>query len=53
MAEDKDLVREIKLRLADKYTASELCDLLEIPVEDLIETYWDLIPGYVIEELNT
>lgn len=43
MMEDMDRIQEIKDRLADKFTASELCDLLDIPVEDLIEEYWDRI----------
>lgn len=37
---NEDRVQEIKDRLADRYIASELCDILEIPVEDIIEEYW-------------
>jgi hypothetical protein len=37
---DEDRVQEIKDRLADRYTAAELCDLLDVPVEDIIEEYW-------------
>ncbi len=37
---DEDRVQEIKDRLADRYTAAELCELLDVPVEDIIEEYW-------------
>ena len=37
---DEGRVQEIKDRLADRYTAAELCDLLDIPVEDIVEEYW-------------
>lgn len=37
---DEDRVQEIKDRLADRFTAAELCDLLSVPVEDIIEEYW-------------
>lgn len=40
---DSDLIQELKDRLADKYTAAELCDLLNVPVEDIIEEYFHLI----------
>lgn len=40
---DANRVREIKYRLADRYTAAELCDLLDVPVEDLVEEYWIII----------
>lgn len=36
-------IQEIKDRLADKFTAAELADLLDIPVEDIIAEYWDKI----------
>ena len=40
---DPELVQEAKDRLADRYTSAELCELLEVPVEDIIETYWEMI----------
>lgn len=43
MAQDKEQIQNMKDRIADRYTASELCDLIDIPIQDLIEEYWDLI----------
>lgn len=40
---DAKLTQEFKDRLADRYTASELVDLLGVPVEDIINEYWDRI----------
>lgn len=40
---DPELAQSIKDRLADRYTASELCELLEVPVEDIIEEYWGVL----------
>jgi len=40
---DTERVQEAKDRLADRYTSAELCELLEVPVEDIIEEYWDTI----------
>ena len=40
---DLEMVEEFKARIADRYTAAELCELLEIPVEDIIETYIELL----------
>lgn len=40
---DRELEQEAKARVADHYTAAELVDLLDIPVADLIEEYWELI----------
>ena len=40
---DHDLEQEVKDRLAARYTAAELADLLDISVEDFIETYWEYI----------
>ena len=49
---DDRLVQEFKDRLADRYTASEIAELLDIPVEDLIETYWDKFPLWILEEVG-
>lgn len=43
MSQDRQLLEEYKARLADRYTSAELSDLLDIPVEDIIEMYWDRI----------
>jgi hypothetical protein len=40
---DWELEREAKARVADHYTAAELMELLDIPVEDLVEEYWEKI----------
>lgn len=40
---DWRLEEEAKARLADIYTAAELVDILDIPIEDLIEEYWERI----------
>jgi hypothetical protein len=40
---DEARVQEIKDRLADRYTAAEIADLLDLPVEELIEEFWDRI----------
>lgn len=52
MSTDQDLIEEIKKRLADKYTSVELIELLDIPVEDVIEIWFESIPAFVIEELS-
>lgn len=38
--DDPALVQAAKDKLADRYTSAELCDLLEVPVEDIIAEYW-------------
>lgn len=43
MMVDAKLTQEFKDRLADRYTSSELVDLLGVPVEDIIEIYFDKI----------
>lgn len=52
MSTDQDLIEEIKKRLADKYTAMELVELMDLPVETIIEEFFDMIPAFVIEELS-
>lgn len=49
---DLDRVQTAKDRLCDKYTSAELCELLEVPVEDIVEDYWELIleKGELFEE---
>ncbi len=36
---DRRALDELKARIADRYTAAELVDLLDVPVEDIIEEY--------------
>ncbi len=43
MSNDPELVTEIRARLADRYTAAELCDLLDVDVWDIIYEYWEKI----------
>lgn len=40
---DRQVLDELKARLADRYTAAELVDLLDIAVEDIIEEYLSVI----------
>lgn len=40
---DRELEQEAKARVADHYTAAELADILDIPVEDIVEEYWERI----------
>lgn len=40
---DADLIAILRARLADKFTAYELVEMLDIPVEDIIEMYLDQI----------
>lgn len=51
---DPDLIEEAKLRLADRYTAAELADLLDVPVHDIIEEYWwkVLRNPWILEEIG-
>ena len=49
---DQELLQEFKDRLADRYTCAELVDLLDIPVEDIISLYFELIPLWVLEEVG-
>lgn len=44
--------RDIKLRLADKYTAMELVEALDVPVEDIIEEYYHLVPDWMLREIG-
>lgn len=47
-----ELEEFLKKRLADRYTSSELMELLDISVEEVIDLFWDRIPDYVLEELR-
>lgn len=51
---DRRALEELKARIADRYNASELADLLNIAVEDLIEIYIDKIlrSSYLLEEVG-
>lgn len=45
---------ELKARLADRFTAAELVDLLDVSVEDIIEEYISRILRYseLLEEVG-
>ncbi len=45
-------VEEFKNRLAEKFTASELVELLELTVEDIIEEWWEYLLEYKPEILD-
>lgn len=40
---DREVLEEFKAQLADKYTAEELCELLELDVWDIIEMFEEKI----------
>ena len=40
---NRQALEELKARIADRYTAAELVDLLGVSVEDIIEEYISLI----------
>jgi hypothetical protein len=48
MSTDWEMIQEVKRQIADKYTAAELCEILQVDIEDIIEIYWDRIN---VEEL--
>jgi hypothetical protein len=43
MGSDLDLEQETKLRIADRFTSAEMVELLDVPVEDIIDIYWNQI----------
>lgn len=43
MAIDEDILDQYKRHLADRYTAEELCELLDLDVWDIIEMFEDKI----------
>lgn len=43
MSSNQELIDELMNRLADRYTAEELCDILQLDVWDIIEAFRDLI----------
>ena len=51
---DIDLIQEYKMRLADRYTSAELAELLDVPVQDVIEEYWWKIARnpWILEEIG-
>lgn len=40
---DRQALDELKARIADRYTAAELVDLLDVSVEDILEEYIHLV----------
>lgn len=43
MSVDREVLEEFKESLADKYTAEELCELLQLDVWDIIEAFEEKI----------
>lgn len=54
MATNKEFISEVMARAADRYTSAELVDLLDIPVDELIDIYVDRIleSAVILEELG-
>ena len=57
--DNQALITELKARLADRYTAAELVELLDCAVEDIIEIYEERIlrshmlleeVGYILDD---
>ena len=46
------VVEELKARLAERYTAAEIAEYLDIPVEDLLEAYFELVPQWMLKEVG-
>jgi hypothetical protein len=46
MSVDREVLEEFKQSLSDKYTAEELCELLQLDVWDIIEAFEDKIIEY-------
>lgn len=51
---DALLIEEAKARLAERYTTMELVELIEVPVEDIIDVYWDQILNHsgIMEDIG-
>ena len=47
---DRDLLEEFKQRLKDRYTATELCELLELTEDDLLDAFEEKVLELHIEE---
>ena len=43
MSMDRELLEEFKATLADRYTAEELCELINLDVWDILEMFEDKI----------
>lgn len=55
MMVDHRLIEEVKARLAERYTAAELVDLLGLKTEDIIEEWWEYLLEYqpwILEEVG-
>jgi hypothetical protein len=40
---DQDMVNELRFKLADRFTVSELADILVIDIDEFIDTFLDKI----------
>lgn len=52
---NQELVEEYKARLADRFTAAELVELMDLPTEDIIESWWEYIleyHGHILKEVG-
>lgn len=47
--DEEGLSKDFVQALVDRYTAMELCDLLDIPIRDFIEAFEDSIVDYYDE----
>lgn len=43
MSIDRDLLEEVKAELRDRYTAVELCELLNLTEDDILEQFEDRV----------
>jgi hypothetical protein len=43
MSIDRDLLEEYKAELKDRYTAVEICELLQLTEDDLLEAFEDKV----------
>jgi hypothetical protein len=55
MSTDLDYIEEVKARIIDRYTASELVELLELETDDIIEVWWEYLLQFhpnILEEVG-
>jgi hypothetical protein len=51
--ENEEYKEEVLRRLSDKFTAAEVAEYLDIPVEELLREYWHRIPEWMLKEIRT
>lgn len=47
---DRDLLEEFKARLKDRFTAVELCELLELTEDDILDSFEDRLMELHLED---